>query len=193
MKSTQELKAALGRYQEEHPTEAELVSRYFALIDSSPNCFVRSCFPAHITVSALVISPTKDKLLLLLHRKLKKWLQPGGHLESANILTELEREIEEETSLTNVAISGDTIFDLDIHAIPARTDEPTHEHYDIRFLAVSHSEEIKANNESDAVRWFSFEDLETINTDGSVLRMAKRFQALNSLPLPIELNQNTIP
>ncbi len=33
------------------------------------------------TASAYILHPTESKILLLLHKKLGKWLQPGGHIE----------------------------------------------------------------------------------------------------------------
>ena len=38
--------------------------------------------PGHFTASGFVISPNRKALLLIHHRRLDRWLQPGGHIDS---------------------------------------------------------------------------------------------------------------
>jgi hypothetical protein len=53
-----------------------------ALLASSPEPFSRRQFnPGHITCTGLVLSPSRDRILLVLHRRLQRWLLPGGHDE----------------------------------------------------------------------------------------------------------------
>jgi hypothetical protein len=68
------------------------------------------------------------------------------------------------------------IFDVDIHAIPARGDVPGHLHYDIRFLleAEMGEESLPANHETREVRWISFGDVTRFTTEDSVLRMLSK-------------------
>lgn len=52
------------------------------------------------TTSAFIMHPSEPKILLLKHKKIGKWLQPGGHIElDENPIQALHREIEEETGL----------------------------------------------------------------------------------------------
>ena len=52
------------------------------------------------TTSAFIMHPTEPKILLLLHIRLGKWLQPGGHVElNENPLQALHHELIEETGL----------------------------------------------------------------------------------------------
>ena len=71
-----------------------------ALLTSSPSPFWRGQFnPGHITCTGLVFSPTQDRILLVLHRRLQRWLLPGGHVETDDPLIgdAARREVVEET------------------------------------------------------------------------------------------------
>jgi len=94
----------------------------------------------HITGSAFVFDPIEDKLLLLHHKKLNKWFQPGGHSDgSPDIIATAQRELFEETCVKEFTTNS-KIFDIDIHKIPAREGKnPEHLHYDVRFLFLTDS------------------------------------------------------
>lgn len=97
----------------------------------------------HLTASGWVLDRTRTRThtALIYHRKLNRWLQPGGHVEDVNATwrATAQREATEETGLVNFIsqrYSG-RLFDVDVHAIPARNDELAHVHYDLRFLFVA--------------------------------------------------------
>ena len=74
-----ELKARLAAYRRRWPEESETVARFEAFVDSHPDCFQRSCTIGHITGSAWIVNRAGERVLLTHHRKLGRWLQPGGH------------------------------------------------------------------------------------------------------------------
>jgi len=130
-----------------------------------------------------VASADLRRVLLVHHRKLDRWLQPGGHADGESDVARVAlREAREETGLAALAFPGpDPVpFDLDVHEIPARPGEPAHEHHDVRFLLVAgpDDEDARASEESHAVRWFPLSALETMDVDESVLRMARKLRAL---------------
>ena len=104
----------------------------------------RANFDGHITASAFVLSGDRAGLLLVRHKSLDRWLQPGGHVESgdASLLAAAYREILEETAIPAAELTrltdGEVPFDLDSHPIPAnpRKGEPAHTHHDFRYLFV---------------------------------------------------------
>ena len=55
--------------------------KFLRLLDDYPEALIRSCRPAHLTGSALVLDPSNNKALMLFHTKLQRWLQPGGHAD----------------------------------------------------------------------------------------------------------------
>lgn len=96
----------------------------------------RSCAEGHLTSSAFVVDPATGAVVLIHHRKLGLWLQPGGHADGEGNLALVARtEVEEETGLTGLRWLLPA-FDLNVHPIPARPGEPEHLHLDVRFLAL---------------------------------------------------------
>ena len=147
---------------------------------SHPGAFNRDHLPGHITGSAWVVNPDRTKVLLLHHKKLNRWLQPGGHADGdKNVLKVAVRELEEETGVTKVNQLMNRIFDLDIHPIPARKDFQEHLHYDVRFcFETEESHKIVASDESFDVRWMSWEELKSISADKSLFRMMEKAMKL---------------
>ena len=136
--------------------------------------------PGHFTASAFVLSPHRDALLLIFHKKLGRWLQPGGHIEAADatLINAARREVAEETALVGPRPLVPGIFDIDVHDIPARKDEPAHEHFDIRVLLAAPALATVASDEVAATRWVPLGEVATVETDESVLRAVRKIFAL---------------
>lgn len=156
------------------------------LVQLEADPFARSSYdPGHFTASAFIVVPHEEAILLVFHGKLKKWLQPGGHLDpsDADVFAAARREVLEETGVTLPAAGG-VLFDLDVHRIPERPFERAHEHFDVRTLWISNREELRAGSDALDVRWHALGELELENLDeslGRALRKLKRgkFQPLS--------------
>jgi 8-oxo-dGTP pyrophosphatase MutT (NUDIX family) len=139
-----------------------------------PDALHRSCAEGHFTGSALVVEQRTGRVLLLLHTKLRKWLQPGGHTDGeANLAVTALREATEETGIAGLLVVGEPI-DLDIHEVrpPA---EPPHLHHDIRYVVMApHGSMPVGNHESQSLRWFAPEDVSELGVDESVMRLVRR-------------------
>ncbi|HZH11418.1 MAG TPA: NUDIX domain-containing protein [Microvirga sp.] len=102
----------------------------------------RSTFPGHVTTSAFILDRSGRRILLIHHRSLARWLQPGGHYEAPETLeASALREAFEETSVSNLMLdpwhrTSGLPIDIDSHLIPARPQkgEPEHWHHDIRYV-----------------------------------------------------------
>ena len=133
----------------------------------------------HFTGSAFLVSADGRRAALMHHRKLDRWLQPGGHADGDRDLRRVAlREATEETGLTGLTVAP-AIFDLDRHWIPGRPGEPGHWHYDVRFVVRAGADEaLRGNAESKALAW---RDIATMvmatDTDASIRRMAARWLA----------------
>lgn len=154
------------------------------LLEAGADPFCRDqFFPGHFTASAFVLNPERNALVLILHRKLKRWLQPGGHIEPGDTspLAAAARETREETGLQTIACSASQLFDLDVHAIPGRLESPEHKHYDLRFLLCAQMEsELLPNDEVTDAKWVPLADVSTWESDASVMRAVRKIQT--SLP-----------
>ncbi len=129
--------------------------------------------PGHFTASAFVLSPDGARTLLIRHRTLGLWLQPGGHFEpgDATLTEAAAREAEEETGVCLGAVEQE-LFHVDVHRVPAnlRRGEATHLHHDLRVLFRAASDQLVAREEVAGAAWFSWEDLAGLETDDSVRR-----------------------
>ena len=135
------------------------------------------------------MSAAGDRVLLLHHRKLRRWLQPGGHAEPGERDGEAValREAREETGIEGLDLhpSAPRPLDVDVHPIPARGDEPAHRHLDLRYLVVAPDDAIlrRLASEARALRWFGWTELESLDLDPGLRRALRAARAHMSRPL----------
>ena len=131
--------------------------------------------PGHFTASGFVVSADLSRLLLILHERLGRWLQPGGHIEpdDEDVDAAVLREITEETGLTDLTPAGKGLFDIDVHDIPAARGEPAHEHHDLRFLFISRGE-ARAGDGVTNIAWIPLNEVASLTKDRSVLRAVRK-------------------
>jgi len=149
------------------------------LCSSVAKPFARDTFvPGHFTGSAFILSPDERALLLILHGKLHRWLQPGGHVDAGDhsVLSAARREVREEVGIDDLALLSSVPIDLDIHDIPQRKDEPTHAHFDVRYLFRAPSFEFTAASDAKAARWVPLDEIDAELADGSVARVVAKLR-----------------
>ena len=144
-----------------------------SFIRENENCFDRELDKGHITGSAWLLNKQGDKALLMHHKKLNRWFQPGGHADgNPDILSVSIKEAREESGINSIIPVSEKIFDIDIHRIPSNVKEKEHFHYDIRFLLqVTSDEVIHMNEEAKELRWIGKHKEEVMTDDESVVRM----------------------
>jgi 8-oxo-dGTP pyrophosphatase MutT (NUDIX family) len=136
----------------------------------------RTSSPGHLTGSALVVDAAGRRTLLMLHRKLRRWFQPGGHADGdTNLAAVALREATEETGIGGLRVAVPAI-DVDIHRL-APPGEEAHLHLDTRFLVVAPPGALEvANEESLDLRWVDeagLDDLEPV-VDAGTRRLVVR-------------------
>lgn len=131
----------------------------------------RHCMLGHLTGSALVVDPAGERVVMLHHRKLRRWLQPGGHCDGdSNLAAVALREATEETGLGGLLVHPVAI-DLDVHEVDPPADGP-HLHLDVRYLVLAPDpRDPPGNDESTAIRWVRVEEVDALGIDAGTRRM----------------------
>ena len=143
-------------------------------IEAHPNSLERSCLLGHLTGSAWLVTPDRRSTVLLHHKKLNRWLHPGGHTDGNGNLFEVAlHEESEETGLYLFIfiLFTNLIFDIDIQKIPERGAELTHTHYDIRYIFQIPEINLPGNAESCKVRFVPINGVMQYNNTASAERM----------------------
>jgi len=160
---------------------SKVASAFVEFVSSRPNC-ISDCHDfsneesGHVTASCWLLNPSRDKVLLTHHKKLKRWLQLGGHCSLGETVKQAAlREAYEESGIESIQFLSEDIFDLDIHSIPEKKQILHHWHYDVRYQMIAASENFQVSDESLNLKWFLIEEIAENNTfDASLVRMAYR-------------------
>jgi 8-oxo-dGTP pyrophosphatase MutT (NUDIX family) len=157
----------LKRYED----QPELRQDYLDHLAAHPDGMWKACHAGHVTASALVVDPERGRVLLTLHRKLRMWLQMGGHCEpgDATLAAAALREATEESGITGLTLLAGGPVRLDRHPIPP----PCHCHYDVQYAALAAPDAAHAiSEESLDLRWFAYDEVAEV-ADASVLRLVE--------------------
>ncbi|MCC8372281.1 MAG: NUDIX hydrolase [Rickettsia endosymbiont of Pseudomimeciton antennatum] len=174
MNLRENIKNYISNFREEN----EYKERMLDFLDNCKNPFSRQTKEGHFTSSGFLLNSNKTKFLLMHHRKLDKWLQPGGHCDGNNdLLAVAIKEAQEESGILDIEPISRQIYDIDVHFIPSNAKEQEHYHYDVRFLLKTVCNDFFVKNvESHDLRWIEFaSNYEELLLDGSVKRMIKKY------------------
>src|SRR3954466_14998933 len=101
METREEIRALIERYHTRFPGEEAEVQPLVNFIDQfdGETLISRKNFTGHLTTSAFIVDQQAAALLLLKHKFLNRWLQPGGHVDTgdASLVAAALREAVEET------------------------------------------------------------------------------------------------
>ncbi|POG45029.1 NUDIX hydrolase [Streptomyces sp. ZL-24] len=155
--------------------QAELRQAYLDHLALHADGMWKACGAGHLTASALVIDHEREKVLLTLHRKLRMWLQMGGHCEERDATLEAAalREATEESGITGLTLLPGGPVRLDRHPIPS----PCHWHLDVQYAALAPAGAAeRISEESLELRWFGYEEVASV-ADASVVRLLEATRA----------------
>ena len=129
----------------------------------------------HLTASAIVLDD-HDRVLLVHHKKVGRWLYPGGHIDpDEDPAQAAQREVLEETGIRTRVVT-DRLFThpaVTTHAAPYTIIEMdvtdaevgAHRHIDLVYVLRATSGHLAAQlAEVAEVQWVSFADLPTLDT-----------------------------
>jgi 8-oxo-dGTP pyrophosphatase MutT (NUDIX family) len=161
-------------------------SHILAFVQRHADPFDRRIAEGHLTGSAVTVAHDGSRVLLLHHRKLDRWLQPGGHADPGETSGEQValREAREETGIAGLALhpAAPRPLDVDVHRIPARRDEPAHDHLDLRYLVVAPPDAVIAPDlaELHAIRWVGWDETAALSPDAGLRRALAKARAIVS-------------
>lgn len=138
------------------------------------------------TASAYIIN--NQQVLLIYHKKVRKWLPPGGHLDPNEIPSEgAIREALEETGIEIEIISQENVWFINRNAksfprpylclleeVPAYNHKPAHQHIDFIYLAKPVGGQLRHNHhETDGLKWFTLQEIENLKSDVDIFEETK--------------------
>lgn len=138
--------------------EGTSIRRFLTRFDELPDPLSQDADPVHVTGSGIVVGGRG--ILLLKHRRLGIWLQPGGHLDAGETPWEAaRRETREETGIEVdfagpwAAAGEPELLHVDVHA-----GGRGHTHLDLRYLFESDADPVPPEGESQEIGWFGWDD-----------------------------------
>jgi 8-oxo-dGTP pyrophosphatase MutT (NUDIX family) len=163
--ANQRIAELLAAHQPADEKEAADVQRICQMLADTPNLMDSTHPHGHVTGSALVVEPSRGRVLLHFHKRLARWLQFGGHAEPGETdpaQTAL-REAREESGLPALRFAAVAPLDIDVHLIPARGVQPEHWHLDFRYVLLTETPEAVAATESESAQfaWLTLEQIES--------------------------------
>jgi len=147
------------------------------LLDHTPAPFSRNQFtPGHLTATGLVLAPDGERVLLVHHKRLDRWLLPGGHIEPEDPTPAeaARREVIEETGVSLAARGGAELVGIDVHGIPPKGAEPYHLHHDLIFFFRAATEHVQTSEESRDVVWCAPRDFDRYAVPSNVRTAYRR-------------------
>jgi 8-oxo-dGTP pyrophosphatase MutT (NUDIX family) len=178
------LAVSLERHVGADEEEARDRDRILEFVRRHADPFDRRIAEGHLTGSAIVVSADGGRVLMLHHRKLDRWLQPGGHANPGERSGEevALREALEETGIVGLQLhpAAPRPLDVDVHDIPARENEPAHEHLDLRYLVSAPEGAVLSPQieELHALRWAAWGELDGLGPDRGLRRALGKARAL---------------
>ena len=138
----------------------------------------------HMTVSAVVMNPALDRLLMVHHNVYQSFSWPGGHADGTeNLLEKALEEVREETGISTVYPISSEILSLDVLEAPGHVKNgaeiPPHWHYNAGFGCIApERQELRVKpDENSRVEWIAAEDIAKSCTEAHMLPLYQKIIA----------------
>ncbi len=174
----------IARYEPFNEQEARdkiLILRYLA---EHPGCFSREDPVAHMTASAWVVNPARDRVLMVYHKIYDSWSWTGGHADGeTDLLSVALREVTEETGVQSVRPVSPEIYSLEILTVDGHEKRgayvSSHLHLNLTWLMEADDREPLriCEDENKGVAWFTLAGALAASTEPWFVR--RIYQKLN--------------
>ena len=133
-------------------------------LSKNPDAYLRSNLIAHMTASAWVVNPARDKVLMVYHKLYDSWSWTGGHADGERDLLKVAlREVREETGAEHVRPVSEDIYSLEVLTVDGHEKRgeyvPSHLHLNVTYLLEADERDSLhiCEAENSGVRWFTLE------------------------------------
>lgn len=156
-----------------------------SFLEKSPDAFLRSNLLAHMTASAWIVNPRRDKVIMVYHKLYDSWSWTGGHADGEEDLLKVAiKEAREETGAEHIRPVSEDIYSLEILTVDGHEKRgeyvPSHLHLNVTYLLeADEGDTLKVcPEENSGVAWFSLEEaLEKSTEPWFVKRIYKKLNA----------------
>ncbi len=143
--------------------------------------WTRDNLTGHLTASAWVVNPARNKVLMAFHNIFQSWAWLGGHADGdRNLLAVAQREGEEESGVKNFKVLSELPFDVDVIQVKSHIKRgrqvAAHLHYNLTFLFEADENEnlVERPDENSGVKWIDFEEIERECSEDYMLPVYQR-------------------
>lgn len=168
----QQLIEAIQRFTPWNEQEAVDKEQILASLMRMDDLFYRENNLAHMTASAWVVNPTRDKVLMVYHNIYHSWSWLGGHADGEEDLLKVAmKEVCEESGIKNVRPVSEDIYSLEILTVDGHVKRgnyvSSHLHYNITYLLEAEEEQALTvkEDENSGVGWFALEEAIAASTE----------------------------
>lgn len=138
-------------------------------LKTEQNLFTRENPLIHMTASAWVVNPSRDRVLMCYHKIYNSWSWLGGHADGErDLLQTAVREVQEESGLGNVRPLCEKIYSVEALHVEGHWKRgayvSSHIHMNVTYLLEADDREPLTVNEEEnsGLRWFTLEEAETL-------------------------------
>ncbi len=176
-----ETKELIRRYQARTKEEKDAQETMLQALEKVGEPLLHRTMPYHFTVSALVLNPEMNRVLMVHHNLFGTFTWPGGHTDGeTDLLAVALREVREETGIGAVYPLSGAPLSLDLLSCPAHVKNevpvPGHTHFCVTFGCVAPEGQplIHKADENSAVKWLPIDELDGMCKEAHMLPLYKK-------------------
>lgn len=143
-----------------------------AFLKTNDDAFLRENAVAHMTASAWIVNPARDKVLMVYHNIYDSWSWTGGHADGERDMLALAlRECREETGVEHVHPVSPEIYSIEVLTVDGHEKRgeyvSSHLHLNVTYLLEADENDTLhiCREENSGVAWFSLDDALKASTE----------------------------